>query len=296
MNNNKEKIIQLIRAKGPVLPSQISKEIEANTIMASAYLSELSSNNLVKISSIKIGGSPLYYLPGQEHRLQDFVNNLHEKERKSYDLLKEKKVLRDSSLDPVFRVTLRNIKDFAVPLKVDHKGSSEIFWKWYLMSNKEAEDMIKSQLKPEAVRKETSKEIKPLKKQSIKIKKKREPIKKEVQKKIEQPKTEEPIGDDFSNKVEKYFSRNNIKVIERKIIRKNKDAEFIVEIPSPVGNLKYFCKAKTKKKINDGDLSSIYIQAQSKKLPVLYLTTGDLTKKAKEMLEKEFKGLKIRQI
>ena len=125
--NPEEKIIQLIKSKGPVIPAQISKEIETNIIMASAYLSELSSNNLVKISNIKIGGSPLYYLPGQEHKLQDFANNLHEKEKKSYDLLKQKKILRDLNLDPVVRVTLRQIKDFAIPLKVDYKGNSEIF-------------------------------------------------------------------------------------------------------------------------------------------------------------------------
>ncbi len=83
MNNVNEKILQLLKLKGPVIPAQISKEIETNIIMASAYLSELSSNNLVKISNIKIGGSPLYYLLGHEHRLQDFSNKLHEKEKKS---------------------------------------------------------------------------------------------------------------------------------------------------------------------------------------------------------------------
>ncbi len=70
----------------------------------------------------------------------------------------------------------------------------------------------------------------------------------------------------------------------------------LIEIPSSVGGLKYFCKAKNKKKVNDGELSSIYIQAQSRKLPVLFITKGEFTKKAKEMLEKEFKGLKVKQL
>lgn len=289
MNNVNEKILQLLKLKGPVIPAQISKEIETDIIMASAYLSELSSNNLVKISNIKIGGSPLYYLPGQEHRLQDFANKLHEKEKKSYDLLKQKKVLRDLSLDPVLRVTLRNIRDFAVPLKVDHKGNSEIFWKWYLLSNKEAEDLIKPQLKIKKKEKENKpiKEIiqKPLKEVKPEIKKENKPVKEQ---KI--------LTDDFFNEVQQYFNKNNINVLEQKVVRKNKDIELLVEIPSSVGNLKYFCKAKNKKRVNDGDLSSIYIQAQSKKLPVLFITTGELTKKAKEMLEKEFKGLKIKQL
>ena len=279
MNNIKEKIIQLIKVKGPVIPAQISKEIETNIIMASAYLSELSSNNLVKISNIKIGGSPLYYLPGQEHKLQDFVNKLHEKEKKSYDLLKQNKVLRDSSLDPVSRVTLRQIKDFAIPLKVDYKDNSEIFWKWYLLSNKEAEELIKVQLKPK----------KPLK--GI-----QKPLKEEKPEKKEIKAVKKEIEDSFFNEIQQYFSKNKINILDKKIIRKKKDIELLIEIPSSVGNLKYFCKAKNKKKITDGDLSSVYIQAQSRKLPVLFLTKGELTKKAKEMLEKEFKGLKIMQI
>ncbi len=104
------------------------------------------------------------------------------------------------------------------------------------------------------------------------------------------------LTDDFFNEVQQYFNKNNIKILEQKVVRKNKDMEMLVEIPSSVGSLKYFCKAKNKKKVNDGDLSSIYIQAQSKKLPVLFITTGELTKKAKEMLEKEFKGLKIKKL
>ncbi len=282
MNNIKEKIIQLIKQKGPVIPAQISKEIETNIIMAGAYLSELSSNNLVKISNVKIGGSPLYYLPGQEYKLQDFANNLHEKEKKSYDLLKEKKVLRDSSLDPVYRVALRQIKDFAIPLSVDYKGYSEIFWKWYLLSNKDAEQIIKSQIEP------LKKEIKPIKKEIQK------PLKEK--KEIKAVKEQRTIVDNFLNEVEQYFSRNKINILDKKIIRKNKDVELLIEIPSSVGSLKYFCKAKNKKKVNDGDLSSVYIQAQSKKLPVLFLTTGELTKKAKDMLEKEFKGLKVMKL
>ncbi len=285
MNDAKEKILQLIRIKGPVIPAQISKEINTNILMASAYLSELSSNNLVKISNIKIGDSPLYYLPGQEHRLQDFANKLHEKEKKSYDLLKQNKVLRDTSLDPVSRVTLRNMKDFAFPLKVDYQDKSEIFWKWYLLPNKEAEDLIKIELMPstKTEEKEKKKEV-------------QKPLKEDEQKEIKTVKKEVTLTDEFHDKIQQYFSRNKINIIDKKIIRKNKDIEMLVEIPSPVGNLKYFCKAKKKKKINDGDLSSVYIQGQSKKLPVLFITTGELTKKANELLEKEFKGLKVKQL
>ena len=67
-------------------------------------------------------------------------------------------------------------------------------------------------------------------------------------------------------------------------------------MPSVVGEVDYYCKARKKKRINDGDLSSAYVQGHVKKLPVLFLTTGELTKKAKEMLGKEFQNMIVKQV
>lgn len=268
----KEKILEFIKQKGPILPVQIAKEINSDILMASAHLSELKANKQIKISNLKIGGSPLYYLQGQETRLQEFTSNLHEKEKRIYDLLSQKKILRDNNLDPVMRVAIRAIKDFAIPLQVNYKDSKEIFWKWYLLPSVEAEGSIKEQIKA----------LKPV-------------IKKEIPKKIEKPIKKETLSI-FFNEITNYFNKNKINIISQNIIRKNSEINFVIELSSAVGNLRYFCIAKSKKKINDGDLSSAYIKAQSKKLPVLFLTKGELTKKAKEILEKEFKGMNIKKI
>ena len=122
-------ILEIINRKGPVLPVQVSKEINDNVLMASARLSELLSLKKIKISSLKVGGSPLYYLPGQEEKLCSFANNLGSVERKAYDLLEQGTVLRDAAMEPAVRVALRQIKDFAVPLQVIYQEKTEIFWK-----------------------------------------------------------------------------------------------------------------------------------------------------------------------
>ena len=71
----------------------------------------------------------------------------------------------------------------------------------------------------------------------------------------------------------------------------------IIKIPSVMGELEYYCKAKNKKTVNDSDLSSAVVQGQLKKLPVMFLTTGELSKKAKEFLNTELKkGLVIKNI
>jgi hypothetical protein len=279
--DTKQKIIELIKIKGPIIPVQISKEINSDILMSSAHLSELSSEGKVKISNIKIGGSPLYYLPGQESFLQNFSNNLHEKEKKAFNLLKEKKILRESKLEPVVRIALRNLKDFAIPLQVTYQNNKEIFWKWYLLSKEEAESLIKSLL--------TKKEI-------LGGIKKEEVTKKEIKKPIEELKETKKFidkTDSFLEEIKSYFNKNKITIKNSEIIRRNSEINFILEVPSAVGNLEYYCKAKNKKKVNDGDLSSAYVQGQLKKLPILFLTKGELTKRAKEMLNKEFKNIRI---
>ena len=77
----------------------------------------------------------------------------------------------------------------------------------------------------------------------------------------------------------------------------NKEYDLIINIPSPAGELTYYCKAKSSKRVSDGDLSSAVLKAQSKRLPALFLTTGELTKKAEEALKAELKNqIKVMKI
>ncbi|MFP4111959.1 MAG: hypothetical protein ACLFPQ_05175 [Candidatus Woesearchaeota archaeon] len=145
-----DKIFEIVKYKGPMLPVQIVKEMggssQTNTFFVGAMLSELVTAGRLRLSHVKVGGSPLYYAPGQEEKLQDYSKYLHEKERRVYEKLKSEKILRDKILTPVERVCLRNIRDFAKPLEVSLK-EKELFWKWYLFSNRDAEPIIKDMLK-----------------------------------------------------------------------------------------------------------------------------------------------------
>ena len=278
-----QKIVELIKIKGPVIPSQISKEVGLDILMTSARLSELSSDGKLRISNLKVGSTPLYYLPNQESSLQNFSQNLHDKEKVAFNLLKEKKILKDRELEPVTRVALREIKDFAVPLQVTHQDKTDIFWKWYLLSKEEASSLIKSLLdeklpeKEREVRKETKNEIK-------------KPIEEKQTKKFVD------ITPSLLDEIKSHLKKNRITIKSIEIIRKNSEIDFILEIPSGIGTLEYYCKAKNKKRISEGDLSSAYVQGQLKKLPVLFLAKGEITKRAKEMLNKEIKNMNVNKI
>lgn len=278
------KVLEIIKRKGPVIPRDIVKEIGGDTFIIGAVLSQLRDTNTIMISNTKIGGSPTYYVIGQEHNLQSLDKYLNEKDKRAYDELKNNKILRDTKQSPLVRVSLRNIKDFAKPLEVNLNGEKEIFWKWYLTKNEDAELIIKQMLgisnpKPEQIHKKEEKQKPKLEPESKQNTEKR-PEK-------QQKKELKPVDDTslLYDKVNKFFSSSKIEVIDEKIIKKKKEYQFIVNVPTSVGKTRYFVYAKDKAKCNEGDISTAYIKAQSKKYPLLFLTTGDFTKSAQNMID-----------
>ena len=118
------KIIDTLKRRGPSLPIQIAKEVNLSSLFVSAFLSELADDKRVKVSSLKVGGSPLYFLEGQEEQLEKFHKFLHPKEAEAFLLLKSNKLLKDSNQDPAIRVALRAIKDFSYGFKI----GEDIYW------------------------------------------------------------------------------------------------------------------------------------------------------------------------
>ena len=315
----KERIVEVLQTQGPSLPVQIKKGVgEGDTFMIGALLTELRSAGKIKVSNVKRGGSPFYYVPEHRAKLAAFISDLGEKERRAAVKLQQEKILRDSAQEPLTRVCLRQIKDYAMPVEVKTKSGVELFWKWYLVPSEETEGLIRKALgmeakKPEVaplveekaasvepVREVPTQAAAPVVESTPVVPQEREGPREQQIEPEEEPRPQaaaailkevDDTGDSFLKQVREYFAEKHIQVITKEVLRKNSDIEMTVSVPSAVGRVEYYCKAKSKKKNNDGDLSSAFVQGQLKKLPVLYVTTGEVTKKAQDMLGKEFKGL-----
>ena len=61
LNEKEEKILELVRIGGPILPIKVSKSLSVETYLAGAMLSALVKNGHLKITQKKVGSSPLYY-------------------------------------------------------------------------------------------------------------------------------------------------------------------------------------------------------------------------------------------
>src|SRR3989344_276350 len=306
----KNKIISFIQRNGPSIPVHISKQINENMIFTGAVLSELASNKKLLISSAKIGGSPVYYLSGQEYKLsQVLYPYLKDVYKRVHDLLKQKIILRDRELEPWQRVALRESKDFAIMLSL---ADGEIFWKWYLTSDNEAEILIKKDLgliveekkeipkeeireKPldsflkkveEAVEKITGMKPEVLTEQ-IKPNVRHVKVKHEIEKpkEIEIKEKQQLLKQLDLGALTEFLNQKNISISEQKLIDK-KEITLIGEVSSDIGLMKIFVKFKDKKKISDSDLITAHHEAG--KLPLYFISSGDLSKKAENYIINNF--------
>ena len=282
----KNQIISIIERRGPSLPVHVAKETKLSILFASAFLSELVSEQKIKISNMKVGGSPLYFTEGQENMLENFYQYLNSKEKEAFLLLKENKVLEDEKLEPAIRVALRYLKDFAVTFISKDSEREKLFWKYFTYPEEEARSIIKPIMIKPVHKEKQNKE----RKKELKEEKEIEPI---IEIKKEKPKKK--VESDFSQYIINHLNENNIKIINEKNV-KRREYEGIIEMDSIVGKINFIVIAKDKKSINEADIALAAQKSQLEKMPVLILSKGALNKKAADYI-KNWNGLvKFKQI
>lgn len=316
--NRRDSALDFLRRNGPSLPSALAHYLGSSIMLASAVLSELTAHKLVKISKLKIGGSPIYYLDGQEPALENiFYTRLNEKDKKTYDLLKAKRVLKDNELDPLTRVSLKNLGDFAVPISVNVSGEKILFWKWFLTAESDLKSILDSYFnKKEKGELPSEKDVN--NQREVQSKLSQEAVEETVEKAKEVNK-EEPssfiklnnssssssitdenldkfIGEnppevsvnalasesDFFKSVVDFLKSKQCEIKTLKRISK-REFELVVVFSSPFGSMEAYCYAWDKKKFNESDISKVFLNAYLRKLPAVLLTHGELTKRARNL-------------
>lgn len=303
-NENHEKIVNVIRKEGPRLPVQIARELGMNSLFISAFLSELVNSKRIKVSHLKVGGSPLYFLEGQEEQLEPYHKYLHPRESDAFLLLKKENVLRDSEQEPSIRVALRSIRDFAVGFKKD----DEIYWKYFSISEEEVRDILEPKrriIEPEIeIEEEDDLEIG----EKVKVRIKGREVKKDFKKKTKENEFKNPLiikkeekikkekeKSEFILKVVEFIENKGLKIIEEKDF-KAKEYNCLVRIDSDLGMIDFLVQAKDKKTISEGDLRKLLSNSQEIPLPALMLYSGDISKKGIEFVGKYNSVLKVEKV
>lgn len=301
VSRQKERILSSMMVRGPSLPVQIARELGVSPLFAGAFLSELKAEDKLKLSNLRVGSSPLYFLQGQENLLEGFVKHLNNREREAFVLLQGAKVLDDAKQTPVVRVALRAIKDFAVPVKVRVNGESKLFWKYFSLDDSEVGRVISESVESEREvpiqkseqAKETQKVKKPVQKESLEAKQKSSPEKKipDIRKTEKEKLALKPgLGvkrkkeeNEFGRSVRDYLAGKDVELLEI-LSDKKREFEGRVRIDTLFGKQEFYLVAKEKKSATENDLVMGWQKAHGLKLQALIMTTGELNKKAKEHL------------
>ncbi len=300
----KENILKFLNEHGPSLPVAVAKRVSLNSIFASAFLSELSAEGLVKISDMKVGGSPLYYTPATYEKLENWTNSLNQKEREACNLLKQAGILQDSLQHPAIRVALRGLKDFAIPFK----QNEQVLWRYFLFSEEEVRKRlegkpqeIKEEIKPEPAKIEIiTPQVKPEIIPQIKIESNETIINptqvispsKEI---IETPsqeiseqalpaenitlKKEKPRLEKFLDEVKSHLVSKNIEILKIDFFDKK---NVIGKIKINEAPCLFF--ALDKKRIDEKEMIKAWKKAASQNLPYYIFTREDHSKKLNEII------------
>lgn len=299
----KEKILWVLKKRGPSLPVHIATETGLSILFSSAFLSELLSEKKIKISIMRVGSSPIYFLEGQEYMLERFANSLKSKEKDAFVLLRKEKFLRDTEQTPAIRVALRAIGDFAVPFR----KNNEIFWRYYLTPESEFPGfhgdseikksspviIVEEEISETIIEPETkiiqekfespitpSSEIKKIEVQkelssSEKEKPKKASIKKPIKKKLEKE------SDKFFNKVKEWMSHNSMEIVDIAGLTKS---NIILRIKPSNTNEEQLLIAFNKKKLTDSDIVKAGKKASEIGLRYHLISLGEPSKKIIDLM------------
>ncbi len=277
----KERIISLIRLKGPSLPVHVAKETGLSILFASAFLSELLYEKKINISNIRVGNSPLYFISGQEPQLERFSQYLKSREKDAFLLIKERKFLKDEEEEPAIRVALRGIKDFAIPFR----RGEEIYWRYFTIP----ETDFQKEEKPKEEEKEPEKEkkIAEIFPEEEKQPQKKEKIKKKPRQENRQIKEKKKRDENFFNKIKESLSKEKIEILDIKdftndeaVLRIKKDGKeelFFVYNKKRITE-KEILKAHKKASENKMKYSIFFLGEPSKKLMDLIFAVKDLSR------------------
>jgi hypothetical protein len=268
--NKEEEIINFLRVVGPSLPIDISKKLGIDSFLVNAFLTELVKSGKIKESERKIGNSSYYYLQGQEEIVRNkFLQDLKYQEKLLLEKIKKEKFIFDEDLSAQERFFIKNLLDFVTPLRVKINDNERVCWKYYATSLNEIEETIRKSI----IEKEKKEEIK------------------EVQKELKTEKIEKIVSlSEFEKEIEEML-RSFSEIVEKKVVKKNNEINYVVVSNTSFGKISFYVKVKRKQKISESDLSLAFTEGNRKRMPVIFITDGEISKKVENFREKNFGDL-----
>lgn len=234
---------------------------------------------------MKVGTSPIYFLPGQESGIEKFSEYIKGKEHEALSLLKKNEFLEDSKQEPAIKVALRAIKDFAKPFE----KKDRLIWRYFTVKEEKfekSEENKKEEIEKERTiekkdsfeKPEENKEEEIEEKENKKEEKKKRPKEKKPKAKLK--KTSKENDEKFFDKVKEYLVKKEIEIED--IVNFNKK-DLVLKI-SENGKEKLLF-AYNKKRITEKDILTAYKKSGENEMKYMVLSLGEAPKKTQTLID-----------
>ncbi|MDD9954424.1 MAG: hypothetical protein OXR66_08900 [Candidatus Woesearchaeota archaeon] len=254
----REKILEVIQRLGPVQPLDVKRALGTGDLMLiGAILAEMTANNILFTSHTKRGGSPFYYTT--QDSLENIAQYLGEKDKRTYDLLKERGVLKEDELEPLTRVSLKNIPDFS--RWFEHEGAGH--WHYFLLSEEEVMELLQGS--PETVE-----EVAEPVQETL--------VEEETPAKVTAPKEKPTLHGDLEEQVAGFIKHHSGKMKELNVMKENAQLTCKMEQEGTYGKKTTLIYAVNRKTLPEKLVWTILLEAKGSGLPLLVLNTHDFPK------------------
>lgn len=277
----REKILNYISENGPTLPVDIVKLTGGDSLISNAYLSELVSSKEILKSDELVGTANVYYLPGQEDKLNTKLNELIDF-KKTPKNFQTKRVVETPELikkREEFNTRLKLIEEREKKEKVIERPR-EIIKKFIEVPKKlSLSDETKKPLRDKEKLIEKPKEI------INKIVKRVKPVLNKI---------------NYDNNGSLYHSAINFLENSNEIISKNMIDEnsgtCVIKVKSSVGPIKFYVNIINKKRLTKIDIAEKYAESIEKKMPVIIITNATIANTSKKYLKELGGFVRVKKI
>ena len=208
----KENLIRYLRERKYLLPIDVSKEFDTTTTIASAALSDITSEKYIGITTLKSGGSPFYYDIAQKKCLEELAEKyLNNSLKDLYNKIKTKKILNENHLSIQEKMEIKHLKDFLEEVEIKNENINLKFFIWYELDIESTKKQIENYFKNKdsnPIKKEEKKEVEKNEKSQV--------VQKTLlEKDLRKEKTTEETNFKGANTIDDFIQKNNLILIEK---------------------------------------------------------------------------------
>ncbi|MFP4401917.1 MAG: hypothetical protein ACLFPL_01685 [Candidatus Nanoarchaeia archaeon] len=145
----KDNLLRFVKESKYTTPTQVAKEFETTTTIASAALGELTSDSSLLSTHLKYGSSPYYYDPQQRECLIKIAQSYFSgSELELFEKIKKEQIVSMNALTIPQRSIISKLQDIYYTIEISKQDKAYTFYIWYLRDEKTTRQQIQDAFSP----------------------------------------------------------------------------------------------------------------------------------------------------